>query len=172
MLALAGTLLVAIAYGQPKPDWRYLGGTDEMFVFYDAAGVRTVGNHYRVWLKGLPMKAANDAMTGLAFGDAGLQHWKEKIASGYVPPVGLTHQLTSDERMRVAMMEEVADDVEIEPILRMFVEVDCKAESTRHLSATVHAPDGSYIKHGADPWQPTAPETNMARLEAALCKTT
>lgn len=170
---LGGAICAATQAQQAIVDWRLIGMTASSpaaYVFYDANGVRKLPNgRFEAWLKTLPGPATEKAASKLADDQAHLDHMTKKIAAGYVPPVGLDHELSSKELTGVVLMEEVANASSVQPVIRMLEEIDCENRVSRDLSLQAHLNGQDASIEKTSEWQHLAPETNMSRLHLALC---
>jgi hypothetical protein len=99
------------------------------------------------------------------------------MVDGYIPPYSLVEDTSSDQATEVAksigvaINEKIADVGDIQPVARIFYELDCPKTMLRELSIEVVDLDGrSGSKHSASEWKYVAPETNGARLQKLLCE--
>jgi hypothetical protein len=170
IIALAFILNVAPLAQPISPDWRLVGFASDGYLFYDAQGLRKLANgHFEVWLKGLPAKRTEKAVDKLANDKGRLEHMYQKIKAGYVPPVGLTRKLTKTEIWNGLIDEEIADAGQIEPEIRMLVEIDCADSMSRRLSLWVKQGQKSGSSEKVADWEHIAPETNFDTLRLAIC---
>jgi hypothetical protein len=137
-------------------------------LFFDAAGaVRRSDGHIEVWMKALPLKELRAQPAGEQMTKRFIDFSKQKVASGYMPPLSTITELDTQERAFVMLYETAANLAGIAPTVQMLFEVDCTNRVLRALSMHVpnHPSDDT-----ASEWQHSPPETAGANLIKILCK--
>jgi hypothetical protein len=140
-----------------------------MSIFYDASGVQKLADGtYQVWLKGLPGKEVEKAVSKLSRDEA----WRAaaKVMTGYRPPTDASGKEATEEIIADAMLEQVADQATIDPKVRMLVAIDCANRTTRTLTLQTRTGDTYRTVENMGGWMHIAPETNFAVLHGALCR--
>jgi hypothetical protein len=89
----------------------------------------------------------------------------DKIASHYFPPYAAIDDVSFDIMMNLVGSEQLADLSYIQPVSRIFYELNCSEKMYRQLSI-------SMLSGGTDApsiWKYTPPEGNGANLNKLLC---
>src|SRR5262249_28578691 len=124
--------------------------------------------HFEAWVKALPLDAMNKAADKP---DKELvEQATQKVLSGYIPPLGLDQKLTKNQITDAVIYEQIANEATIEPTMRMLEEIDCTNRMFRHLSVRMHQGTKTGSVDTPGPWKHIAPETNLFRVQMALCR--
>ena len=170
--ACALVLMLASSVQAADVDWKFYGGASiagPSSCFYDANTVaHTSSGYVRVWTKCLAQKdlvgerakSDIDKITGNAI---------RKAREGYVPPIIVFGKMEFDKALDVALYEEVANLVAIEPQAEIFEELNCSERMMRSLSVSLHVNGQSRFENKSGDWNYVAPEGNAATLLKILC---
>jgi hypothetical protein len=156
-------------------DWKVYGSASvdgDVVCFYDAKGVvRRSDGHIRVWTKCLLYKDIDSIDTKKDPGKTILKNSAQKVVRSYVPPIAMVDEtIDFDKSMDIAWYEESANLSNIEPVARIFYEINCSEGMMQQLSISVRNKNGKYgYLDKPDGWKYNSPETNGARLQKILC---
>lgn len=155
-------------------DWILYGsgvvGGRQSACFYDRNGLTWLsGTIARVWAKCLPMADIEHIDIEKDFDGRILNLAAGKLANNYIPPAASYQTMDLDAIISTIQLEITADIAEVEPVIRIFYELDCINKTYRELSIEVHK-DGRYgFVDKPSNWKHTPPETNVARLSKLIC---
>lgn len=156
-------------------DWKMYGtssveGQDQT-CFYEAGGVaRMPGQHVRVWIKCLADKDMESIDPKSDLGRRIVDDAGRRLAYGYEPPIAAVEEANSDQIVEVTWDEEIANIGGVEPVARIFYELDCPQKMLRQLSIDIVV--NGKRGYGDTPrnWQYIPPEGSAARLVKILCR--
>lgn len=157
-------------------DWKFYGTapTDGGYgaCFYDAKGIVSRPNGYlRVWTKCLPIKDIDSIDIKKDFDGKILENTAQKIIRSYVPPLATVETaIDFDQAMVITQYEETANLSSIQPLARIFYEINCSEQMLRELSISVRVEDKFGSRDRPEDWKYVAPETNGARMLKILCR--
>jgi hypothetical protein len=175
-LATAGFAAYSTVAIASDVDWKLYGSStvsgDVNLCFFDLRGaVEAPDRHIKVWTKCLQKRDMEHIDIKKDFDGKILKNAARKIIDRYIPPISLVEDTNFDQAMEVATFEEIADVGDIQPVARIFYELDCPKKMLRELSIEVVDSGGrSGSKHSASEWKYVAPETNGERLRKILCE--
>src|SRR5262249_13160178 len=89
----------------------------------------------------------------------------QKVARYYVPPIAIVDErIDFDRSMDVTVLEEIANLGNIQPVAKVFYEINCSESMLQELSISFRSngKNGSRNKPGG--WKYIPPESNGARL--------
>jgi hypothetical protein len=92
----------------------------------------------------------------------------QEITQGYVPPIVVVGIMPFDRIRDIAIFEQIADISPIEPISRVFYELNCAQRMERELSTGVNGEPRE--RDEPNPWTFIAPETIGDRLLKLICR--
>lgn len=174
MRITVGAAIVAIASSvtarASDVDWKIYGAGSTSFgkpanCFYDANSVvKQPDTHLRVWTKCIAQEDLNSESNRKASESA-----KQKIASGYVPPIIVIGEVKFNQIVEVVAAEETANDSHTEVVARMLAELNCSQRMIRTLSITIQRNGKFSSSHHPTDWDSIAPETHAATLQKILC---
>ena len=95
----------------------------------------------------------------------------EKVARSYVPPIAMVDKsIDFDKSMGITGYEETANVSYIEPVARIFYEINCSEGMLQELSISVRDKSGKRgNRNKPTDWKYISPESNAARLQTILC---
>ena len=157
-------------------DWKFYGTAPTAggygACFYDAKGIvsRPEG-HLRVWTKCLSIKDVESIDIENEFDGKILHNITQKVIESYVPPLAIVETtIDFDKAIVIIQYEETANISSIQPITRIFYEINCSEQVLRELSISVRIGDKFISYDGPGDWKFIAPETNGARMLKILCR--
>jgi hypothetical protein len=158
-------------------DWKFYGGAQlgdgQAECFFDAAGVAKEANGLiRVWTKCLLQKDMDRVDIEKDYGGRIAENAGRKLViETYTPPISKVESLNYDRVIDVTALEQTADIAPIEPVSRIFYELDCSKTVLRELSLYVKSGGKDGFVHEPSDWIYVSPETNGGRLVGILCST-
>jgi hypothetical protein len=174
-VALIAQLAVNVAIAQETSvDWKEYAfsklPSGNVGEFYSDGDIRRSpdGHNVKVWVKALDEKEldrAKDTMSKVNIGRVA-----SKIAHYYIPPISTVQTLTHDQLYDTVMNEQVADEAEIQPRIRVLYELDCAGRLNREISMHINNKGHISSTDTTSEWKHAAPETPMATLQALLCQ--
>ena len=95
----------------------------------------------------------------------------QQILRGYVPPIIRIGTLDFEQVPEITTLEEIADIGNIEPLAKIYYELNCSDQMMRELSIYVQVEGKSKSGSSDKPhdWKYSSPESNGARLLKILC---
>ncbi len=156
-------------------DWKYFGGAvlakgEEAISFYDAETVEVLSDgNVRVWIKAFTDKSE---FKKVQVKKEVIEKVANKLVRKYYPPYVLLHpypETTYDTYIDIIGWEETANDPEVRPRTRIFLEINCKAKMIRSLSVTSYDRAGVSSSAKGGEWDYIGPETNGETLHKILC---
>jgi hypothetical protein len=159
-------------YGSASVDWHNATTKGDSASFYDAKGVvRRSDGHIRVWTKCLLYKDMDSIDTKKDPGKTILENSAQKVARYYVPPIAMVDKsIDAEKAAAIAWREESANLSNIEPVARIFYEINCSEGMSQELSMAFRNKNGKYdYRDKPLDWKYIAPESNIARLQKILC---
>lgn len=160
----------AAAAQSPSHSWHFFGVTqDGTSLFYSSTDLhRLPDDHVEVWTKGLPSKAVQRE------GDRLIKD-KEVLnrvtASALVGAQAITsvENLNQDQIDEIGVEEEVANQAQLKPVMRILWEIDCPGKMMRTLSAYIVKGGRTGSSDKAGEWGHVPPESTGETLYALLC---
>jgi hypothetical protein len=154
-------------------DWKVYGWAfGDSVCFYDAKGlVRRSDGHIRVWTKCLAYKDFDSIDPKEDPGKTIVENSAQKVLRSYVPPIAMVDEtIDFDKSIGIAWLEESANLSNIEPVARIFYEINCSEGMSQELSISLRDKNGKrgYLDKPGD-WTHISPESNGARLRKILC---
>ena len=163
------TLAVLLAGAAPavaqssSADWKFFGTVTldgENQCFYDVGTIaRGEDGNVRVWTECV-LQTDLDAVDikGKALNSA-----SEKLAAGYVPPVGRATRLTGNQIVTITGYEQTVALSDIQPRVRILYEFDCNERRSRQVG------DGTAADQKPSEWHQVLPTGNGATLLSLVC---
>jgi hypothetical protein len=168
VLALSAAASLAHADGA---DWRFYGVTKmddrDVGLFYSNQDIRRLDNgNIKFWVKGLSQSELDKRVRDPDFSKGpGIDRAKKRVLNGYSPRFAVENNFTQDELVAVAALEEIANEAQIEPTMRVLFELNCGERVVRQLSAG----GKGWSDDVPGVWKQVAPETTAAVLMAWVC---
>ena len=169
------TLFATFASAQTaNVDWKYYGravvsgktGKIELTCFYDANTVdHPTSGHVRVWTKCIDEKDMSNFDYNSDLGKKIIKATAQKMEDNYVPPYALIDDVSVDVMLILVGSEQIANLSYIQPVSRMFYELNCPEKMYRELNISMLS--GS--EDTPSIWKYTPPEGNGAILNKLLC---
>jgi len=155
-------------------DWKVYGWASvdgDSACFYDATGiVRRSDGHIRVWAKCLLLRD----MESINKGDLNkriTENSAQKVARYYVPPITLVDErIDSDRSIDITVLEEIANLSNIEPVAKIFYEINCSEGMLQELSISFRSNGKNGSRNKPGDWKYIPPESNGARLQKINCR--
>jgi hypothetical protein len=152
-------------------DWKLHGATSaspHVVCFYDAKGVaRPTEGQLRVWTKCIETTKLDNA------GDERrkklIESAADKVARGYVPPIVAAGKKEAGAITTIALMEEAANQADIQPLVKVSYEIDCERQIMRELSLHVSLDGTQGIRDKPTAWTYVLSQTNAETLFQILC---
>jgi hypothetical protein len=139
-------------------------------MFYDRESlVRRPDSHIEVWVKELPDFDIDRSENSKSGHKGFIDRVATKILSGYEPPYASVAEVNEGLLYVIVSAEDVANNTDVKPTMRVLLEVDCPGRLCRALS--VYLVKGSKRGFSDTPgqWGHVPPETNIAALFKLLC---
>jgi hypothetical protein len=166
-------VLSRAAVGQSTDvDWKFygtasLGKSDNETTFYDSKGViRRLDGHIEVWTKGLHER---DIQRVENSDKKHVERVATKLLTGYEPPYATVATVDRDLKITLMQLEDVANNAQVNPTMRMLIEIDCGAQMFRWLSVYLSMGGKKGFSETPSEWQHIGPETNAIVLKKLLC---
>ena len=169
------TLFATFASAQTaNVDWKYYGravvsgktGKIELTCFYDANTIdHPTSGHVRVWTKCIDEKDMSKFDYNSDLGKKIIKATAQKMEDYYVPPYALIDDVSVDVMLILVGSEQIANLSYIQPVSRMFYELNCPEKMYRELNISMLS--GS--EDTPSIWKYTPPEGNGAILNKLLC---
>ena len=132
------SIVCVSAIGQTtSPDWKYYGAAslrngETQATFYDSQGViRRPNGHIEVWTKGVRQR---DVQRIEKEDKKYLNRVGDKLSAGYRPPYATVVKVDEDLQITLAVLEDIANNAQVSPSMRMLIEIDCTGRMDRWLS--------------------------------------
>jgi hypothetical protein len=183
-LATVTMLAIGFAFAQVlqgethSSDWKFYSTsvadgtvTSNLTVFYSNNEIRRLGlGRVQVWTKGLPADEVTAAFNSITKNGEFADRVVRKLDSAhYKPPYGRIRKLTDDLAMMITAWEEIANDDNIAPRMRVLFEFDCPGKMSRELSTWLMINGKPQSDEKPSQWQHIAPETNDGVLATLVC---
>lgn len=165
----------ALRAQQPAADWKYYGsskiGDDvDIELFYSKRDVKRLpSGHIEVWTKGLSETELEAARNVMDKNKALFDRVVAKFMANYQPPASKLVSLNQDQIIAMTSSEEIANDADIQPQMRVLYEMDCPGKLFRELDTFIVIGGKTESSERASEWHRVAPETNGANLLTLLC---
>lgn len=172
MLAFAGPISSASASAWKAVDWQFFGnsevGADAIGLFYSFTSVkRQSSGYFRVWTKGLAVKDLDAAEKQM--GQALIDRTAMQLLAGFVPQIATIRKFDEDTLVGITMGEDVANNGDIAPRVRILYEIDCARDMTRALSSYIVREGKAKSDDAAGEWEHVSPESNALTLKPLVC---
>ena len=170
-VAACATVGGVAALAQPSGlDWKFYGyipSEGGSLCFYEAKGIRVeADDQVKVWTKCLRQREMDDADSV----KEGIDYAARNIAIYYVPPIAMIQQMDSHGIVSVIIYESIADLGNIEPVARIYYELDCHGRRERELSFYATEKGKPMNSEAPLEWKFVPPEGNGAHLLALVCQ--
>ena len=168
------TLFATFSAQTANVDWKYYGravvsgktGKIELTCFYDANTIdHPTSGHVRVWTKCIDEKDMSKFDYNSDLGKKIIKATAQKMEDNYVPPYALIDDVSVDVMLILVGSEQIANLSYIQPVSRMFYELNCPGKMYRELNISMLS--GS--EDTPSIWKNTPPEGNGAILNKLLC---
>jgi hypothetical protein len=141
------TLFATFASAQTtNVDWKYYGravvsgktGKIELTCFYDASSIdHPTSGHVRVWTKCIDEKDMSNFDYNSDLGKKIIKATAQKMEDYYVPPYALIDDVSVDVMLILVGSEQIANLSYIQPVSRMFYELNCPEKMYRELNISM-----------------------------------
>lgn len=170
-LTLVVFLAASAATAQsPSHSWHFFGVTqDGTSLFYSSTDLHGLPDgHVEVWTKGLSSKAVRREGDRLIKDKDVLKRVTMSALVG-APPITSVEKLSQDQIDEIALEEEVANEAQLKPVLRMLWEVDCAGKMMRTLSTYLVKGGRTGFSDKATEWGHVPPESTGETLYTLVC---
>jgi hypothetical protein len=166
MIALILWTVIGVRMGSPQTlgvDWKVYGWASvdgDSACFYDTNGIaQRSDGHMRVWTKCLLLKDMDRIDVKKDFGGKILENAARKVSRHYVPPIAVVDQsIDFDRSIVITQYEETANIADVEPVARIFYELDCSERMMRELSIDLRASGKRRSTDKPSDWKHIPPE--------------
>ncbi|HXM83630.1 MAG TPA: hypothetical protein VN929_17090 [Burkholderiales bacterium] len=184
-LAACSSALLLFTSASFGSDWRFAGynkqGKSELYQFFDADYIdRPAKDIARVWVKAVTVKNLDRYYE--AHQKDVVEKAATKIATGYAPRFfllatvrrGYADKSALNEAAATATgYEVIANAPTVQPITKIYFEIDCKGRRIRHLDGVVYDAKGDVVPQNPSRKVPNysfiIPETNGDWLSQLVC---